>query len=409
MRFGVKVNCRSCFSKTSPIVDFGSMPIANNFLKDPKLDAYRFNLAAEFCENCFLLQLSEQPDPRLMFHEHYTFFTGLSTYMAKHFREMALTNLPPTYSQDFMVSEIGCNDGTLLSSIAELGIRHLGIDPSQNVVESARSKGVTAEVAFFSEHTAREMVEKYSQADLILAANVICHIPDLNDFVRGIKTFLKQDGKFVFEEPYVGSMIEKVSYDQLYDEHVFIFGALSVQSIFDKYDLILVECEPQLTHGGSMRYTIMHKESAVISESVGKILLQEKASGLDDVNTYLNFGRNCEIRKNELVQLLKSLNEEGRKVAGYAATSKSTTVLNYCNIDSSLISYISDSTKEKIGTFTPGSNIPVISHEEMRLNPPDYLVLFAWNHENEILAKEVGVLNSNVKWIRFVPKVEIVQ
>jgi methylation protein EvaC len=204
-------------------------------------------------------------------------------------------------------------------------------------------------------------------------------------------------------------MIEKVSYDQLYDEHVFIFGALAVQSIFDKYDLILVECEPQLTHGGSMRYTIMHKESAVISESVGKILLQEKASGLDDVSTYLNFGKNCEIRKNELVQLLKSLNKAGRKVAGYAATSKSTTVLNYCNIDSSLISYISDSTKEKIGTFTPGSNIPVISHEEMRLNPPDYLVLFAWNHENEILAKEVGVLNSNVKWIRFVPKVEIVQ
>jgi methylation protein EvaC len=385
------------------------MPIANNFLKNPTLDTYRFNLAAEFCETCSLLQLSEQPDPELMFHDHYTFFTGLSTFMANHFKEMALSNLPQVHSQDFMVSEIGCNDGTLLSSIAQLGIRHLGIDPSQNVVESARSKGVTAEVAFFSERTAREMVKKYSQADLILAANVICHIPDLNDFARGIKTFLKQGGKFVFEEPYVGSMIEKVSYDQLYDEHVFIFGALSVQCIFDKHDLTLVACEPQVTHGGSMRYTIMHKESAVIGESVERILLEEKASGLDDVNTYLNFGRNCEIRKSELVHLLKGLKEEGREVAGYAATSKSTTVLNYCNIDSSLITYISDSTKEKIGTFTPGSNIPVISHEEMRLNPPDYLVLFAWNHENEILAKELGILDSNVKWIRFVPKVEIVR
>ncbi len=403
------MNCRSCFSETVPIVDFGKMPIANNFLKNPALDTYRFNLAAEFCETCSLLQLSEQPDPELMFHDHYAFFTGLSTFMAKHFKEMALTNLPLTYSQDFMVSEIGCNDGTLLSSIADLGIRHLGIDPSQNVVESARSKGVTAEVAFFSELTAREMIKKYSQADLILAANVICHIPDINDFARGIKTFLKQDGKFVFEEPYIGSMIEKVSYDQLYDEHVFIFGALSVQSIFNKHGLTLVACEPQVTHGGSMRYTIMHKDAAVISESVGKILLQEKELGLDNIETYLNFGENCAIRKNELVQLLKHLNQKGRKVAGYAATSKSTTVLNFCNIDSSLISYISDSTKEKIGTFTPGSNIPVISHEEMRLNPPDYLVLFAWNHENEILAKESGVLDSNVKWIRFVPKVEIVQ
>lgn len=403
------MNCRSCFSETVPVVDFGRMPIANNFLKDPTLDTYRFNLAVEFCETCSLLQLSEQPDPKLMFHDHYTFFTGLSTFMAKHFKEMALTNLPLTYSQDFMVSEIGCNDGTLLSSIADLGIRHLGIDPSQNVVESARSKGVTAEVAFFSELTAREMIKKYSQADLILAANVICHIPDINDFARGIKAFLKQDGKFVFEEPYIGSMIEKVSYDQLYDEHVFIFGALSVQSIFNKHGLTLVACEPQVTHGGSMRYTIMHKEAAVISESVGKILLQEKELGLNNIETYLNFGENCEIRKSELVQLLKHLNEKGRKVAGYAATSKSTTVLNFCNIDSSLISYISDSTKEKIGTFTPGSNIPVISHEEMRLNPPDYLVLFAWNHENEILAKESGVLDSNVKWIRFVPRVEIVQ
>lgn len=402
------MNCRSCSGITTHIVDFGSMPIANNFLRSPSVDTYRFNLAAEFCETCFLIQLSEQPDPELMFHDHYTFFTGLSSFMAKHFKEMALSNLPASYSQDFMVSEIGCNDGTLLSSIAQLGIKHLGIDPSQNVVESARSKGVTAEVAFFSERTAEEMVKKYSQSDLILAANVICHIPDLNDFARGIKKFLRRDGKFVFEEPYVGSMVEKVSYDQLYDEHVYIFGALSVQSIFDKHDLILVACEPQITHGGSMRYTIKHKETAVVSESVTKTLRLEQELGLDNVNTYLNFGRNCEIRKNELIDLLKHLKNQGRSVAGYAATSKSTTVLNYCNIDSSLIEYISDSTKEKIGTFAPGSKIPIISHEEMRLNPPDYLVLFAWNHEKEILAKESGSLDVDVKWIRFVPKVEII-
>lgn len=402
------MNCRSCSGTTTHIVDFGSMPIANNFLRNPTLDTYRFNLAAEFCETCCLLQLSEQPDPELMFHDHYTFFTGLSSFMAKHFKEMALSNLPASYSQDFMVSEIGCNDGTLLSSIAQLGIKHLGIDPSQNVVQSARSKGVTAEVAFFSERTAEEMVKKYSQSDLILAANVICHIPDLNDFAKGIKKFLKSNGKFVFEEPYVGSMIEKVSYDQLYDEHVYIFGALSVQSIFDKHDLTLVACEPQITHGGSMRFTIMHKETAVVMESVTKTLRSEQELGLDNVKTYLDFGTNCKIRKNELVDLLRQLKDQGRTVAGYAATSKSTTVLNYCKIDSTLIEYISDSTKEKIGTFAPGSKIPIISHEDMRLNPPDYLVLFAWNHEKEILAKESGALDADVKWIRFVPKVEIV-
>lgn len=402
------MKCRVCGDATTQIVDFGSMPIANDFLTDISKDIYRFNLAAEYCDTCFLLQLSEQPSPTLMFHDHYTFFTGLSSYMARHFEEMALSNLPPSYSSEFMVSEIGCNDGTLLSSIAQLGIKHVGIDPSLNVVRNARAKGVTAEVAFFSEHTAGEMVKKYSKADLILAANVICHIPDLNDFARGINIFLKQGGKFVFEEPYVGSMIEKVSYDQLYDEHVYIFGALSVQSIFKRHGLTLVSCEPQVTHGGSMRYTIMHENDATIGESVGDVLKQEKKLQLDLVSTYLEFGRNCQMRKSELVELLKDLRAKGQRVAGYAATSKSTTVLNYCKIDSSLIGYISDSTKEKIGTFAPGSHIPIVSHDEMRLDPPDYLLLFAWNHEKEILEKESGALESHVKWIRFVPRVEVV-
>jgi len=402
------VNCRVCGNSTTPIVDFGSMPIANDFLKDVVLDTYRFNLAAVYCETCFLLQLSEQPNPSLMFHDHYTFFTGLSSYMTQHFRDMALSNLLPNYSSEYMVAEIGCNDGTLLSSIAELGIRHVGIDPSLNVVEHARSKGVTAEVAFFSAQTAEEMVRKYSKADLILAANVICHIPDLNDFAKGVRAFLKPEGRFVFEEPYVGSMVEKTSYDQLYDEHVFIFGAHSVQSIFERHGLTLVACEPQITHGGSMRYTIMHDEFAIVAESVPKILEEEKQHRLDNVNTYLEFGRCCEIQKSEFVTLLMQLKALGQSVAGYAATSKSTTVLNYCGIDSTLISYISDSTREKIGTFAPGSHIPIVSHEDMRLNPPDYLVMFAWNHEKEIMEKESGILDLRVKWIRFVPRVEVI-
>ena len=403
------MQCRVCKKTSILIVDFGSMPIANGFVKNPANDTFRFNLSAYYCDFCCLIQLGDQPNPELMFHSNYAFFTGLSTYMTDHFIEMAHSNIPDHYDSSFFVSEIGCNDGTLLKTFADLGVKHLGIDPSLNVVQVARSKGVNAEVTFFSEAAAQDIVEKYSQADLILAANVICHIPDLNDFALGIKRFLKLDGRFVFEEPYVGSMIEKVSYDQLYDEHVYIFGAHSVQRIFDRHGLTLVACEPQVTHGGSMRYTIMHKDSAVVGESVGRILRQECESKLVDVSTYINFGKNCELRKIQFVELLKRLRNQGKVVAGYAATSKSTTVLNYCEIDASLISYISDSTNEKIGTFTPGRNIPVISHEEMRKTPPDYLVLFAWNHEQEILRKESGILDSNVKWIRFVPEVEIVE
>ena len=402
------MKCRVCESVTTLIVDFGKMPIANDFREDNVNETYRFNLAAIYCSKCYLIQLSEQPEPTLMFHDEYRFFTGLSSYMSRHFRNMVLSNIPSDYSTDYLISEIGCNDGTLLSNVAQLGIKHVGIDPSHNVVNAAKLKGVNAEAAFFSEQTSVELVKKYGKADLILAANVICHIPDINDIARGIKSFLKPEGKFIFEEPYIGSMIEKVSYDQLYDEHVFIFGALSVQRIFEKHGLTLVACEPQITHGGSMRYTLMHEQTAKVQNSVPLVLEQERLNSLDELKTYLDFGKKCETRKSELVSLLKDLNKQGKKVAGYAATSKSTTVLNYCKIDSSLITHISDSTPEKIGTFTPGSHIPIISHEEMRANPPDFLVLFAWNHEKEILQKESGLLDKKVKWIRFIPEVEIV-
>lgn len=400
--------CRVCNRLAIEIADFGSMPIANDFNSEKSKDLYRFNLAAAYCENCFLIQLIDQPKPELMFHDHYTFFTGLSSYMSTHFREMALSNLPSELPADYMVTEIGCNDGTLLKSIAELGVKHLGVDPSENVVNYARAQGVTAEVAFFSEDTVEKLLRKYSKSDLILAANVICHIPDLNDLASGIKKFLKENGKFVFEEPYVGSMIEKTSYDQLYDEHVYIFGAHSVQRIFKRHGLELTACEPQQTHGGSMRYTICHDGKGEIQASVGKTLREEEFLGLNNVKAYQTFGKMCEIRKKELVSLLQSLKSNDKTVAGYAATSKSTTVLNYCGIDASLISYISDSTKEKIGTYAPGSHIPIVSHEQMRLNPPDYLVLFAWNHEKEIMEKESGILDPRTKWIRFVPKVEVI-
>jgi methylation protein EvaC len=321
---------------------------------------------------------------------------------------MVLDNLPPeSKSKDFLVSEIGCNDGTMLNFVNELGISHIGIDPSKNVVESAIAKGINAEVAFFSEKKAKDLTERYGHANLILAANVICHIPDLNDFARGIKIFLAVNGKFMFEEPYVGSMIDKTSYDQLYDEHVYIFGATSVQKIFARHGLALVDCSVQETHGGSMRYTIMHADFAQISPKLEEVLSQEHKSGLDNFETYKEFGDRCESQRTELLSLLENLSEKGATVAGYAATSKSTTVLNYCDVDSRLISYISDSTPEKIGKFAPGSHIPIISHEEMRMNPPDFLVLFAWNHEKEILTKETSLTEQGVKWIRFVPTVEV--
>ncbi len=401
--------CRVCGSVTTPIIDFGEMPIANHFVKDLKEDSYRFKLAASFCEACHLFQLDNQPRPELMFHGRYPFFTGLSSTMVSHFKDMVDEALEEVFKpiSDIQVMEIGCNDGTLLSNFARAGIRHLGVDPSANVVEVARSKGVNAQVDFFGYETAKKIKAASGEFDLILAANVICHIPDMNDFAKGIEHLLAPDGRFIFEEPYAGDVLTKVSYDQFYDEHVYIFSCISVSKIFEKFNLELIDARHQETHGGSMRYTIARKGSREIKTSSRDQIALEVIQGLDHIAAYHEFAKRCEMRKIELLALLSDLKSNGKTIAGYAATSKSTTILNYCGIDSKLIEFVSDSTPEKQGTFMPGSGIPVVTPEFLRERKPDYIVLFAWNHESEILEKESQLTASGSKWIRFVPKVEI--
>lgn len=403
--------CRICKSEVFEIISFGKMPIANAFVEQSHQSEYRFNLVAGYCNSCYMFQLLEQPNPNQMFHESYPFFTGLSISMKRHFQEMSETHIPDDLAnnKESFIIEIGCNDGTFLQNVVEKNIRHLGVDPSKNVVEKAQEKGINAVAEFYSYDTSKTINEKYGKAIRIFASNVICHIPDMHDFLKGIKNNLSLEGEFIFEEPYLLSMLKKTSYDQLYDEHVYMFSLMSIQKLAEMHELILVDAIPQVTHGGSMRYVLKHSDTKQKLSLQGMNLLNEEiAHGLNKLETYRTFATNCETRKNEFVSLLQTLKLDNKVVGGYAATSKSTTVLNYCGIDKNLISFISDSTSEKIGTVAPGSNIPVISHEEMREIKPDYLVLFAWNHEKEIMEKEHLLTQNGVKWIRFVPEVGLV-
>jgi methylation protein EvaC len=406
---GDLLNCRVCEKEAFSIIDFGPMPIANAFLTDLSKDTYRFNLSTSFCETCSLFQIDEQPQPELMFNDHYPFFTGLSASMKIHFGELVDQHLSKAKMKldNIFVVEIGSNDGTLLEFVKLKGVRHLGIDPSSNVVDKAREKGISAEIGFFGETVSSRVIKMHGQADFIFAANVVCHIPDLKDFGKGIKNLLAKNGQFIFEEPYAGKMIENTAYDQIYDEHVYIFSATSIRSIFSMVGLELVDAIPQSTHGGSMRYVVMHQGVSQVSTRLQEIFATEKTQGLDKLVTYLDFAERCRERRVQFNSLLQKLKDQGSRVVGYAATSKSTTVLNYCGIGPNLIESFVDSTIEKQGTYTPGSHIPVKSPEEMRINPPDYLILFAWNHEKEILDKEKELARNNVQWIRFVPRVEI--
>jgi methylation protein EvaC len=355
-----------------------------------------------------MVQIVDQPDREQMFNENYALFSGTSKFMTRHFKEFA-QHVMDDYikSKDPFVVEIGSNDGIMLQNFAAKGIRHLGIEPSANVAKVAMDKGINTVNQFFDEELARKIVKENGQADAFIAANVMCHIPYMHSVVEGIRILLKPDGIVMFEDPYMGDVLEKTSYDQIYDEHVFLFSVRSINYLFNQHGMEVVDVEPQETHGGSMRYVIAHKGAKKVSSNVPAQLEKEKKLGLDKAATYQRFKENCEKSKAELVGLLKDLKAQGKKVAGYAATSKSTTVINYCGITPDLISYISDTTPIKQGKFSPGAHIPVKPYEDFVKDYPDYAVLFAWNHSKEIMAKEQKYMQSGGKWISFVPKVQV--
>ena len=295
----------------------------------------------------------------------------------------------------------------MLKNFAKVNIRHLGIEPSLNVANEANKQGVRTISKFFTEELADTIVREEGMADAFLAANVMCHIPDIVGVVRGIKKLLKPTGIASFEDPYLGDILAKTSYDQIYDEHVFLFSAHSIQYLFAREDLELIDVQPQVTHGGSMRYTLAHKGAYPINDSVSQLLQKERALGLNKFSTFEEFGKNVEKSKSELVALLRGLKEQGKSIAGYAATSKSTTILNYCDIGPDVIDYISDTTPIKQGKFSPGVHIPVLPYEVFKKNPPDYTVLFAWNHAQEIMDKEKEYVANGGKWIVHVPEVQV--
>jgi methylation protein EvaC len=392
-------------------MSFGRMPIAGAFIADDLIDKESFfELAPSCCDNCNMFQIVEQPDPAAMFHENYAFFSGTSRYMQQHFNRFAESVIDGHIAgrADPFVVELGSNDGIMLRHFKDRNIRHLGVEPSDNVAEVGRQQGIETLVAFFDSDTADRIVAEHGHADVVLAANVMCHIPHLPSVAKGIRQLLKSDGVLMFEDPYLGDVIAKTSYDQIYDEHVFVFSALSVSKAFETHGMELIDVVPQITHGGSMRYLLAPKGSNRVSPNVANLIAKEHAQGLDRADTYQRFKANCETSRDQLMTVLRGLREKRKRVVGYAATAKSATVTNYCGITSDLVEFISDTTPIKQGKLSPGAHIPVKPYEAFAANYPDYALLFAWNHSAEIREKEKKFIDAGGKWIFYVPKVEIV-
>jgi methylation protein EvaC len=400
--------CRICGSPCGEILALGKMPIANAFIADLKKKEYFYDLSVVFCQECLMVQLRDCVPPEMMFNEDYAYFSSISKAMEEHFRQMA-DEIADTISRKrspFIV-ELGCNDGIMLKYISRRGIRHLGIEPSANVAAEAARNGVNVIGKFFNADTARAIRGEYGPADVICGANVMCHIENINSVFEGIELLLRDDGVLFFEDPYLYDILLYNSFDQIYDEHVYYYSGHSVSRLARRHQLVLFDMKPQDVHGGSMRYYIRKDSAASVSDRVKFHLKTEQDANLHKMEGYRGFQGKVDSICSDLKKCLLDIRKKGGRVVGYGATSKSTTLLNYSQIGPDLIDYISDTTPTKIGKFTPGTRIPIKSHDFFHTDSPPYALLLAWNHRKEILDKELRFRKAGGKFITFFPRLNI--
>jgi methylation protein EvaC len=390
-------------------LDLNRQPIANKFLREDEFeDEFFYNLKVVFDDDTKLVSLKDFVKPELMFNDDYVYHTSLSVPMIKHFKEtaeMLMKEFNPS-----TVMEIGSNDGVFLKNWNNDNT--IGVEPCGNFAKVTENMGYQT----YSEFWTTELSEKikndgHVDFDLIYAANCICHIQDLDDCFSAIKNILSEKGTFVFEDPSLLRMMERGSYDQLYDEHAHIFSVTALDNILRKNNLIIFRVDNLSVHGGSNRIYARHASiptNLIPDKSVRNNLNQEKDFGLNRFETYQVFAERVNKSKNDLVSMLKSLKLEGKKIISYGATSKSTTVFNYCGIDNSLIDYITDTTEDKQGKYSPGTHIPIVSPVDGFDESVDVAFLGAWNFKDVIANKETKFIKNGGKFITHVPEVRII-
>lgn len=388
--------CKVTGQKIPIIFNFGKMPIANNFSKIVnKKNLYEMRIA--FNENNGLFQLVTAPKPKKLFNDSYAFLSSTSNSMKMHFKNVA-NNIKKMMKKNDKIMEIGCNDGIFLQNFKSFN--HLGIEPSKNVCNISRSKKLKVFNSFFTEELISQK-KLHNKFKIIYAANVICHIPNILALFKCVEKSLKQDGFFIFEEPYLGAMLEKASYDQIYDEHFYMFSANSIISILDKFNLKLVSAERIHTHGGSMRYYVKKTKTFKISKKLKQVLKYEKELKISKISTIKKFVKNCISSKKRILKIINKIRRNGEDIYGYGAASKSTTVLHFCNVKDNMIKGIFDNTPTKIGKYLPAKKIKILDYKEFNDIKPKYCFLFAWNHHKEIFNKEK---KNKINWLCHIDK-----
>lgn len=401
--------CRICASALTTFLDLGSQPLSDAFRAPADTSAeFFYNLAVGRCSSCTMVQLVQEVDRARMFHADYPYYSSGSQAMRRHFEQVARSFLATelTGADPFAV-EIGCNDGAMLRTIGAAGVRHLGVEPATRVADEARRNGVRVRSDFFQRDTAAEIRDEHGPADVIYAANTFCHIPYVASVFRGVDTLLSSQGVFVFEDPYLGDIIEKTAFDQIYDEHFYLFSVESVARMAEHFGFTLVDVQRLPVHGGEVRYTLVRSGARTVSNAVRELRAKEERRQLHQMATLNAFARRVDQTRADLRGLLHDLSRTGATVAAYGATAKSATVANFCGIGPDLVSYVCDTTPTKQGQLTPGMHIPVRSEKHFSESYPDYALLFAWNHAEEIMNKENDFHDRGGRWINYVPTVYV--
>ncbi len=405
--FYKRETCRACGgTDLTKFLDLGEMPPANAFLSESelKLPEKKFPLAVYFCRGCSLVQLLDVVNPELLF-KNYHYMTSASKPLAEHFRKMAAEIAEKFIeTKNDLVVEIGSNDGVLLEAIKSK-CRVLGIEPSENLARIAEKNGVPTIEEFFSYSLAEKILQDKGEARIVVANNVMAHIDDMKDIFSGVKKLIGKNGIFVFEVHWLGNLIGAGGFDQIYHEHLCYWSLHSLKKFIEPLGMKIFDVQKVPMHGESIRVFVSASRGE--EKSVSVLLSEEKNIGLNKEETFFAFAKRVEKNRQELLDLLKSLKSEGKKIIGYGAPAKGNTLLNYCGLGTETIDCISDSTPFKQGLFAPGSHIPILSPENFKKSPPDFALLLAWNYAEEILKKEQDFREAGGKFILPVPKVKI--
>jgi len=402
------MTCRFCGNAlTHEFVDLGSSPPSNSYLTFAQLNASEpfYPLKVMVCDRCFLVQIDEHKKSDEIFDANYAYFSSVSSSWVEHARQYVdMVTEKQGLSEESFVIEIASNDGYLLQFFKAKEIPCLGIEPTKSTADVARSKGINVLEEFFGEKLAFTL----PKADLILGNNVLAHVPDINDFIKGLKIALKPQGIITMEFPHLLNLIEQNQFDTIYHEHYSYLSLISTMQIFKAHGLQIYDAQELSTHGGSLRiYAASIESSYPPTERLNAIIHKESVAQLHTLDGYRKFQMKADKVKDDFLAFLSNARLNNKKVVGYGAAAKGNTLLNYCKVTSDMIEFVVDKAPLKVNKFLPGSHIPIVTEDNIKTLKPDFVIIFPWNIKDEIIEQLAYIREWNGKFVIAIPKMEI--